>query len=359
MTALPIGQGLGAPSSVSFMGDEWAERCLRMAERRGSTIKADVDATRRRILDMSRGRCTFDVMDANKFGGFSSATARIGRIEFKFLSWNCDTQCETSTFRTRDHHVAIHIPLRGAFDASQADHALRVNPGQALIVSAPGLSRRRWEGPCDLLNIMIEREAIEHFLSRDAADGVPDLLDRRPLTLIDLNSAITFTRFVETMIHDVNNDQPAFQEPAIGLHAEHLLVMLLVKSLNAQTQHVRADEKSTIAPYYVRRAERFMRAHYATSIEPHDLAHASGVSLRTLYYGFKKYRNLTPVQYLKDMRLIQARRILIEAQSEGGRIHHIAAMVGYENRSQFARDYRVHFGETPRETLRGVRRRAS
>jgi transcriptional regulator GlxA family with amidase domain len=99
-----------------------------------------------------------------------------------------------------------------------------------------------------------------------------------------------------------------------------------------------------------------MRAHFARALAPDELAKASGVSVRTLYYGFKKYRNLTPVQYLKDMRLIQARRILIEAQSEGGRIHTIATMVGYDNASQFARDYRLHFGETPTDTLRGVRR---
>jgi AraC-like DNA-binding protein len=348
---------MGAISHPSlFSVSDWIERCTQLTQRRGGAHECDVAATRRRILDMSSGRCTFDVMDANKFGGFSAATARIGRVNFKFLSWNCDTQCETATFRTRDHHVALHIPLRGAFDASQSDQWMNVSPGQALMVSSPGLSRRRWEGPCDLLNIMIEREALEHFLSRDAADGVPDLLDRRPLTLIDLNQAITLTRFVETMIQDLTHDRPAFQEPVLGLHAEHVLVMLLVKSLNAQTDQIKADEKSTIAPYYVRRAERFMRAHFAGLITPPDLAKASGVSMRTLYYGFKKYRNLTPTQYLKDMRLIQARRMLIEAQSEGGRIATIASMVGYENRSQFARDYREHFGETPTATLRGVHR---
>ncbi len=350
------GKGQQVPGTgldAAFPAHDWIESCTLLKDRRGGSIIGDVPSARRRILEMSRGRCTFDVSDERKFGGFSAAAARVGRVDFKYLSWSSQTQCETETFRSRDHHVAVHIPLRGEFEASQTDEWIKVRPGEALVVSAPGPSRRRWEGHCDLLNIMIEREAIEQSLTRGVVDGVPDLLDRRPLTLIDLGGAVTLTRFVETIIHDLNQERPAFADQQAGMHAEHVLVMLLVKSLSAAAERLKGEEKSRIAPYYVRRAEAYMREHFQAFIEPEDLARASGVSERTLYYGFRTYRDVTPMQYLKDMRLINARRILIEAQSEGGRVGDIAPLVGYANKSQFSRDYRLHFGETPTDTLRG------
>jgi transcriptional regulator GlxA family with amidase domain len=86
-----------------------------------------------------------------------------------------------------------------------------------------------------------------------------------------------------------------------------------------------------------------------------DLTAATGVSARTLYYGFKQHRGASPKKYLKGVRLLNARRSLLEAQLRGARVAEVAAAVGYENKSQFARDYKDYFGESPSATLRGMR----
>ena len=91
------------------------------------------------------------------------------------------------------------------------------------------------------------------------------------------------------------------------------------------------------------------------AIDIDDLAAATGVSSRTLYYGFKQHRGASPGKYLKGVRLLRARRSLLEAQLHGGRVGEVAASVGYDNKSQFARDYKEYFGESPTATLRGVR----
>lgn len=59
--AAPL-RSFSAHPAPAFPAQDWIERFATMTARRGSTIKADVSATRRRILDMSSGRCTFDVM---------------------------------------------------------------------------------------------------------------------------------------------------------------------------------------------------------------------------------------------------------------------------------------------------------
>jgi AraC-like DNA-binding protein len=330
---------------------EWIKSCSDLMNHCEHFAAADILSTRQRILDFSSGRSSFTVTDQGKFIGYGEAHARVGRVAVRFLSWNCEAKCETSTFRTPDHHVVVHIPLRGEFEASQGDDWIRVKPGDALMVSAPGNLRRRWEGQCDLLNLRIDREVMDHAAPGQALarSGLGD----EPLVLIDLNQSLALARFIETIIHDLSSDSSALSDPAVAGHAERLLVMLLLKSLRQPEVRAIGDGAARLAPYYIRRAEQYVAENYMTPVEVTDLESATGVSARTLYYGFKQYRGASPMKYLKSVRLMQARRRLLEAQIHGGRIGEIAATVGYDNKSQFARDYKSYFGESPTTTLRG------
>lgn len=334
-----------SPLSVS----EWIKSCSELMLRGEHFAAGDIPSTRQRIIDFSAGRSSFTVTDSGCFRGYGEAHARFGRIALRFLSWNCEAKCETATFRTADHHVVVHIPLRGEFEASQGNDWIKVKPGNALVVSAAGTLRRRWEGQCDLLNLRIDREVVNH--ARPGA--VKGALDSHPLTVIDLNQSLALARFIETIIHDLGSDRSALSDPTMASHAERLLSLLLLRSLRKADGLAIAERPPQVAPYYVRRAEQYVSENYMKPIGVSELEAATGVSARTLYYGFRQYRDATPMKYLKGVRLMRARRRLLEAQMHGGRVGDIANAVGYDNKSQFARDYKGYFGESPIATLRG------
>ena len=338
-----------ALSSSTLSVSEWVKSCSDLMNRCEHFAAGDILSTRQRILDFSSGRSSFAVTGAGRFIGFGEAHARVGRIDLRFLSWNCETKCETATFRTPDHHVVLHIPLRGEFEASQGDNWIKVKPGDALVVSAPGVLRRRWEGQCDLLNLRVGREVVNLAAFKSAKE-----LGDQPLTLIHLDQSLALARFIETIIHDLSSDHSTLSDAAAATHAERLLSLLLLRSLRMHDGRTITD-RSQVAPYYVRRAEQFVSDNYMKPIDIDDLAAATGVSSRTLYYGFKQHRGASPGKYLKGFRLLRARRSLLEAQMHGGRVGEVAAGVGYSNKSQFARDYKEYFGESPTATLRGLR----
>ena len=338
-----------AVSSSTLSVSEWVKSCSGLMNHCEHFAAADILSTRQRILDFSAGRSSFAVTNSGRFIGYGEAHARIGRIDLRFLSWNCEATCETATFRTPDHHVVLHIPLRGEFEASQGENWIRVKPGDALVVSTPGVLRRRWEGQCDLLNLRIGREVVNLAAFKSAKE-----LGDQPLTLIHLDQSLALARFIETIIHDLSSDHSTLSDAAAAMHAERLLSLLLLRSLRTQENRAIAGG-SRVAPYYVRRAEQFVSDNYMNPVDIDDLAAATGVSARTLYYGFKQYRGASPKKYLKGVRLLRARRSLLEAQIRGGRVSEVAAAVGYDNKSQFARDYKEYFGESPTSTLRGIR----
>ena len=339
-----------ALSSNPLAVSEWIKSCSDLMNRCEHFAAADILSTRQRILDFSAGRSSFAVTNSGRFLGFDEAHARVGRIDLRFLSWNCEARCETATFRTPDHHVVMHIPLRGEFEASQGENWIKVKPGDALVVSSPGVLRRRWEGQCDLLNLRIGRDVVNLAAFKSAKE-----LGDQPLTLIHLDQSLALARFIETIIHDLSSDHSALSDAAAAMHAERLLSLLLLRSLRKDEGRAIADRSSQVAPYYVRRAEQFVSENYMKPIDIADLAIATGVSSRTLYYGFKQHRGASPRKYLKGVRLLRARRSLLEAQIRGGRVGEVAAAVGYHNKSQFARDYKDYFGESPTATLRGTR----
>lgn len=105
------------------------------------------------------------------------------------------------------------------------------------------------------------------------------------------------------------------------------------------------------APRYVREAEQLMKeqAHKAPTVT--DIASQLGISARSLSEGFRRFRGITPHDYLTAQRLDGLRRALEEALP-GETVSSIAAERGYVNLSAMTAGYRRRFGESPFQTLR-------
>jgi transcriptional regulator GlxA family with amidase domain len=83
-----------------------------------------------------------------------------------------------------------------------------------------------------------------------------------------------------------------------------------------------------------------------------DLARLSGMSARSLQYAFQERYQLTPMQYLRQVRLDRVHDDLVEGT---GTVADIASYWGFTNPSRFARAYRDRFRELPAATLENGR----
>lgn len=78
------------------------------------------------------------------------------------------------------------------------------------------------------------------------------------------------------------------------------------------------------------------------------LAEHCGMSLSGFHAHFKKLTTLSPLQYQKTLRLLEAKRLISQ---ENLPISTAAFQVGYESPSQFSREYKRYFGISPKESL--------
>ncbi|WP_207774186.1 AraC family transcriptional regulator N-terminal domain-containing protein [Rhizobium rhizogenes] len=96
----------------------------------------------------------------------------------------------------------------------------------------------------------------------------------------------------------------------------------------------------------------WLRDNFGSEIAVADLARYAGMSIPSYHVHFKNLMGSSPIQYVKAMRLHEA-RLMIARQS--GTIATVAASVGYVSPAQFSRDFRRHFGRTASEEARWVR----
>lgn len=112
---------------------------------------------------------------------------------------------------------------------------------------------------------------------------------------------------------------------------------------------VRAVAMPDSVPKMVMQTIRTIRDRFSESLMLEDLAQQTHTSASTLSRKFRRATGLTPLQYQRQIRLNEARRLLVE---EGLSAAESAYRVGYESRQQFARDYRSFFGMTTQQDLR-------
>lgn len=102
----------------------------------------------------------------------------------------------------------------------------------------------------------------------------------------------------------------------------------------------------------VARAVSVIRAEFAQSLPVERLAAVAGMSPSSFHQHFRAITSLSPLQFQKQLRLIEARRLM---QSEGVSASSAAFAVGYESVPQFTRDYGRMFGSPPVRDMKVAR----
>ena len=94
----------------------------------------------------------------------------------------------------------------------------------------------------------------------------------------------------------------------------------------------------------LRRAIAYADDNADRDITTADMAAVAGVRPRALQYAFRRYRDTTPLQYLRQVRLQRAHRDLQAADPNRTTVAAVAARWGFTNPGRFSTDYRTAYG---------------
>ncbi|ACC80021.1 AraC family transcriptional regulator [Nostoc punctiforme] len=97
---------------------------------------------------------------------------------------------------------------------------------------------------------------------------------------------------------------------------------------------------------------KLIKADFTKPMRVEELAGQASMSPSSFHHHFKKVTSMSPLQYQKQLRLLEARRLMLAENSDAA---NAAYQVGYESPSQFSREYSRMFGAPPIRDIERLR----
>lgn len=144
-------------------------------------------------------------------------------------------------------------------------------------------------------------------------------------------------------------DTPADIPVLAPLFERELLYRLLTGELGARLQQAVSQGSHS---HQVVRTISLLKERLAEAISVDQMAAFANMSKSSLHHHFKALTGMTPLQYQKQLRLQEARRLMVIDDADAASAAH---RVGYESPSQFSREYRRLFGTPPARDVARLR----
>ncbi len=177
---------------------------------------------------------------------------------------------------------------------------------------------------------------VEHLLSEHGIS-----LDE---TFLFTGTDPAYAQFFEKIIFELQLKKEYFVEStALLLHQLLLTVTRAIQENRVETINISSTEIIEAASYF--------HEHYRENINIESYIERNYFSTSSFFRKFKLYTGMTPLQYLLDIRLSNAKNLL---ENTTYSIGEIAALVGYDNALYFSRLFHKHVGISPREYRKNI-----
>jgi len=137
------------------------------------------------------------------------------------------------------------------------------------------------------------------------------------------------------------------------LYQRELAYLLLAGPQGARLRQMALRESRSAQ---IAKAIRWIAKDFRTAISIDDAAAQAGMSASTFYQHFKAVTGLSPLQFQKQLRLQEARRLLVSGDSDAASA---SFAVGYSSPQQFSREYARLFGAPPQRDAAQLRRNSA
>jgi AraC-like DNA-binding protein len=133
-----------------------------------------------------------------------------------------------------------------------------------------------------------------------------------------------------------------------------LIIRELYYRLLMSDQGAAVRQIATSGSHMQRIAEviKHLKADFTQPLRIENLARQAGMSASSFHHHFKAVTSMSPLQYQKQLRLLEARRLML---AENANASNAAYQVGYESPSQFSREYARMFGSPPIQDIEHLR----
>jgi len=271
-----------------------------------------------------------------------------GRLSLNRLEYSTDVIIDPGRL---ERFYLIQIPMAGNAEVRCGNHRFDSTPQVASLLSPQLPVEMRWQGGAPQLAIRIDSDDMAHHCRQHLAQHPEHLPAFDPRLDLGSTGGAYFLQLLGVLLGAMADEQHPIHQPLVLRQFESALLNALLYGVQHDVQQ-QLHERNTksVSPYFVKRTEEYIRNHLHEPLSIECLAEQAGVSVRTLYAGFRNFRNTSPMAYLRDLRLERVHQEL--AQEQQSSVTEVAFKWGFAHLGRFAQEYKRRYGELPSATLR-------
>jgi AraC-like DNA-binding protein len=293
-----------------------------------------------------------DVNEANAPRVTRYRQLELGPIALGETAFNHDWTLECEDVGLRYH---IQLPVAGRFESRHLGVRTACNRANTPVYRpGAGSFAGRWEKGTRTLCVRIAPGPVDEALGRLMGDQAPNRIRFSPT----MNTAEGYGRaWAELLLllrHQLLSPdgmlhQPLMSEPL----AESVVNGFLLASAHSYSAALSAPAAAA-RPIAVRTAVDVIEADPRAALTVAALAQHCGVAVRTLQEGFHKHLGMSPMAYVRAVRLRYVHEELRAADPASQNVADIARAWGFYHQGRFAAAHEARYGQHPLATLRST-----
>ncbi|EIM27448.1 AraC family transcriptional regulator [Microvirga lotononidis] len=251
-----------------------------------------------------------------------------------------------------DDRMAFVVASSGAGEFFFRGRTYSHSASRAIIMPSGSERAFRIAQETETMALLVSRVTMAECCAKLLGHDIPGFIDFEVSADLDTPAGRSWLRllgYAEAQMSDpysfVRHSPMAWRQ-----FEQQLLTGFLLSQQHEYSQALLAPQAAAV-PFYVRRAEAYIEAHFAEPLSLADIAAQAGVSARSLQNGFQSFRHITPMMFLRSVRLHRAHAALQAADPALVTVTEIALACGFRHVGEFGMAYRRVFGATPGQTL--------
>ncbi|MCH4245721.1 AraC family transcriptional regulator [Acinetobacter gerneri] len=273
-----------------------------------------------------------------------------GNLSISRLEYGMDVVIEPDCL---EKFYLIQIPIAGHAQIEFQNEKF-VSYSQLGSIISPDLPiRMTWAACSPQITLKIPKQNFLQHCRQHLPESQQNALIFDPKLDLNSTNSLYFFQLYQNLLDSTIYENHPLNHPLVSKEFESNLYNALIygQQHNLSSQFLRTD-KNIISPYFVKNTQEFIEAHIHEALSIELLAEHAGVSVRTLFLGFKKFLGTTPMAYLKEQRFQNAHLDLI--RSEHLSITEIAFKWGFTHLGRFSQEYKQRFGHLPSSIKRKI-----
>lgn len=213
-----------------------------------------------------------------------------------------------------------------------------ISPSDVTTAYGRGFSQFVWRVP---------NQVLTRKLVAITGEPIPRKLSFEPVFDRSTSHGRIFESVLTSLLTSIDHAQSESQDFLVAELESALIGTLLLNGAHNMA-HLLAKPPSAAAPWQVRRVEEYLNAHWKQPFDIESIVAETGLSGRSIYRAFRRWRGYSPNEFARRQRLEHARKLLI-APGFSRTVTAVAFECGFNDVSHFSREFSKAFGQSPSE----------